>query len=169
MIAENLILKHQLIVPGRTMNKAPNLKPRDRFIFDGLSLLISANRRLATAVAVKPSTLLSFHRALVNRKYSHLLSSKGNKLLGPKGPSQDLIKSAVKLKQRDPRFGSPRIAYTISITFGIELKKGVVRRILAKNYRTRPRNTQGPSGLSLLNHSKNSLWSIICVGGPARV
>lgn len=87
VIAENLILKHQLIVLARSRRKAPNLKTSDRFIFGGLSLLFSAHRRLMTAVIVKPSTLLRFHRALVERKYSRLFSNKGNKRPGPKGPS----------------------------------------------------------------------------------
>jgi putative transposase len=34
-----------------------------------------------------------------------------------------------------------------------------VRRILAKSYRHKPGNTRGPSWLSLLGHSKDSLWS----------
>ena len=72
VITENLILKHQLMVLGRSREKAPNLKTSDRFVLDELSLFISAHRRLMTAVIVKPYTLLEFHRALVNRKYSRL-------------------------------------------------------------------------------------------------
>ena len=109
---------------------------------------------------VKPFTLLRFHRALVDRKYSRLFSNKGNKRPGPKGPSQALINAIVELKRRNPRFGCPRIAYTIGVTFGIEINKDVVRRILAKHYRPKPGSTQGPSWLSLLGHSKDSLWSI---------
>ena len=75
VIAENLLLRQQLIVLGRTRNKAPNLKTSDRFILGGLSLFISAHRRLMTAVIVRPSTLLRFHRALVDRKYSRLFSN----------------------------------------------------------------------------------------------
>ncbi len=33
-------------------------------------------------------------------------------------------------------------------------------RVLAKHYKPKPGNTQGPSWLSLLGHSKDSLWSI---------
>ncbi|MFT7654130.1 MAG: putative transposase [Limisphaerales bacterium] len=160
VIAENLLLKQQLIVLGRPRNKAPNLQTSDRFVLGGLSLFISTHRRLLTAVIVKPSTLLRFHRALVDMKYSRLFSNKGNKRPGPKGPSQELINAIVELKRRNPRYGCPRIAYTISVTFGIEINKDIVRRILAKNYRPKPGSTQGPSWLSLLGHSKDSLWSI---------
>lgn len=160
VIAENLLLKQQLIVMGRTRFKAPNLNKNDRFIFGYLSLFISAHRRLMTAVIVKPSTLLSFHRALVDRKYSRLFSNNGNKKPGPKGPSRELINAVVEIKRRNPRFGCPRIAYIIALTFGIEVNKDVIRRILAKHYKPGKNNAQGPSWLTLLGHSKDSLWSI---------
>ena len=160
VIAENLLLKQQLIVLGRSRNKAPNFRTSDRFILGGLSLFISARRRFMTAVILKPSTLFRFHKALVDRKYSRLFSNKNDKRPGPKGPPQEVIDAIVELKRRNPRFGCPRIAYTISITFGIEINKDVVRRVLARHYTPTSGNTQGPSWLSLLGHSKDSLWSI---------
>ena len=86
VIAENLLLRQQLIVLGRSRNKAQNLKTSDRFILGGLSLFIAAHRRRIAAVVIKPSTPLRFHRALVDRKYSHLFSNKGKRRLSPKGP-----------------------------------------------------------------------------------
>ena len=160
IIAENLLLKQQLIVLGRSRRKAPNLKVTDRFILGGLTLFITARRRLSVAVIIKPSTLLKFHRALVKRKYRRLFSKKDSRRPGPKGPSRALIAAIVELKQRNPRYGCPRIAYIISLTFGIETNKDVVRRVLAKHYKPKPGTTQGPSWLSLLGHSKDSLWSI---------
>ena len=68
-------------------------------------------------------------------------SSKGNKRPGPKGHHKMVISSIVELKRRNPRFGCPRIAYTISITFGIEVNKDVVRRILARHYKHSPPNS----------------------------
>ena len=70
VIAENLLLKHQLNVLGRSRRKAPNLKTSDRFTLGGLSLFISTRRLLTATVIIKPSTLWGFHRALVKRKYS---------------------------------------------------------------------------------------------------
>jgi len=63
------------------------------------------------------------------------------------------------LKQRNPRFGCPRIAYIITLTFGVEINKDIVRRILAKRYTPGPDNMHGPSWLSFFGHSKDSLWS----------
>ena len=41
IIAENLMLKQQLIVLSRARRKAPNLQTGDRFLLGALSLLIS--------------------------------------------------------------------------------------------------------------------------------
>ena len=67
LIAENLILKHQLTVLSRARQRAPNLKATDRFFFGLLSLIVARKRLRSVAVIIKPPTLLKFHRALVNR------------------------------------------------------------------------------------------------------
>ena len=63
------------------------------------------------------------------------------------------------MKQRNPRFGCPRIAQQINRAFGIDIDRDVVRRILAAHYRPGS-DSGGPSWLSFLGHSKDSLWSI---------
>ena len=159
-IAKIFLLKQQLVVLSRAKKKARNLQTSDRFLFGALSLLMSPRRLCTVAIIIKPATLLKFHRALVKRKYRSSFSNKGHKRPGPKGPSRELIAAIVELKQRNPRYGCPRIAYVISRTFGIEIKKNIVRRILGKRYKPSPGNSQGPSWLSLLGHSKDSLWRI---------
>ena len=57
VIAENLLLKQQLNVLGRSRRKAPNLTTNDRFILGRLSLFISTRRLLTAAVISIPSTL----------------------------------------------------------------------------------------------------------------
>ena len=44
-------------------------------------------------------------------------------------------------------------------TFGFELDKDVVRRVLATRYRPVGQDV-GPSWLTLLGHAKDSLWSV---------
>ena len=65
----------------------------------------------------------------------------------------------VELKSRNPRFGCPRIARIISHTFGVDVDKNVVHRVLA-NTIARPREEPGPSWLSLIGHASDSLWSV---------
>ena len=62
-------------------------------------------------------------------------------------------------KRRNPRFGCPKIAQHLNKTFGLEINKDVVRRILAQHYRPQRRQC-GPSWLTVLGHAKDSLWSL---------
>jgi hypothetical protein len=56
------------------------------------SLFISPGRIRKVALALRPSTLLAFHRALVRRKYQRFFSSTPRpQKPGPKGPDQALI------------------------------------------------------------------------------
>jgi len=158
--AENLVLKKQLLVIQRSRLKAPNLTTMDRFIFGWLAMMLSPRRMARSAIIIKPSTLLSFHKALAKRKYLRLISSHGNKKSGPKGPNNDLIKAIFEIKRRNPSFGCPRIALIITNTFGIEINKDVVRRVLMQHYHPRPGDGTGPSWLSFIGSMKDSLWSI---------
>ena len=104
--------------------------------------------------------LLRFHAALVQRKYHRLFTSCTRTKPGPKGPSQELIRAIVEMKRRNPRFGCPRIAQQIAYTFGIEIDKDVVRRVLAQHYHPDPGADDGPSWLTVIGHAKDSLWSV---------
>ena len=147
VIAENLLLKQQLIVLRRARRRAPNLTRSDRLLCGFASLVLNRGRIRKLAIALRPSTLLAFHQALVRRKYRLLFSSRPcPKKPGPKGP-EGVIRAIVELKARSPRFGCPRIARIISQTFGIDLDKNVVHRVLAKHYRPAPGGT-GPSWLT---------------------
>ena len=63
------------------------------------------------------------------------------------------------MKRRNPSFGYRRIADQISLAFGIEIDKDVVRPVLAKHFRPEP-GSNGPSWLTFLGHSKDSLWRV---------
>ncbi len=110
-------------------------------------------RLVRSAIVLKPSTILAFHRALVKRKYRLLFTPKRRGKPGPKGPSPELITAIVEMKQRNPRFGCRRIAQQISFAFGIDIDQDVVRRVLANHYHLEP-GPGGPSWLTFLDHSK---------------
>jgi putative transposase len=160
VIAENLVLKQQLIVLRRGRQRAPNLVLSDRLICGLASLFLSSARIRKVAIGLRPSTLLALHQALVQRKYRRLFSSSQcRKTPGPKGPSDALIQAILELKSRNPRFGCPRIARIIAHTFGVDIDQNVVYRVLAKHYRPAPGGT-GPSWLSFIGHTRDSLWSV---------
>ena len=75
VMAENLLLKQQLIVLRRARQRAPNLTRSDRLLCGFWSLFLSPGRIRRVAIALRPSTLLAFHQALVRRKYRRLFSS----------------------------------------------------------------------------------------------
>ena len=159
VVAESLLLKHQLLISYRSRQRAPNLTSVDRFVLGFATLFVRPRRLPKLGAVVRPATLLRFHRALVERKYRLLFSSAPRRRRpGPKGPSAELVAAIVEMKRRNPRFGCRRIAQQLSFTFGVDIDKDVVRRILAKHYG--PGGSGGPSWLTFLGHAKDSLWSL---------
>jgi hypothetical protein len=160
IVAESLLLKHQLLTTARSRRHAPSLTTSDRFVIALTSLFVNPHRIPKLSAILKPVTLFKFHKALINRKYElpFLASGKRGKP-GTKGPAAELIAAIVEMKSRNPKFGCARIAQQISYAFGIAMDKDVVRRVLAKHYRPEP-GADGTSWLSLLAHAKDSLWSV---------
>jgi hypothetical protein len=116
---------------------------------------------LRCGIILKPSTLLHFHQVLTKRKYHMLFSSKRGGRPGPKGPPQELIDAVVEMKQRNPTWGCPRIAQQITLAFGVDIDKDVVRRILGKRYGLES-GSGGPSWLTFLGQAK-VIWCNIAI------
>src|SRR5450631_1480703 len=74
VIAESLLLKHQLIVLNRARNRAPRLTVWDRLLFGIGAFWVAPNRLPKITIGIRPSTLLRFHRALIQRKYRLLFT-----------------------------------------------------------------------------------------------
>ena len=159
IVADSLLMKQQLLVLNRSRRRAPNLSALDRFLLGFWSLFLNPRHIQRAAVIIRPSTLLKFHDLLKKRKYRLLYSSECKRKPGPKGPSRELIQAIVALKQRNPRFGCRRIAQQINKAFDTDIDKDIVRRVLANHYRPAPGGS-GPSWLTFLGHTKDSLWSV---------
>jgi putative transposase len=159
VVAESLLVKHQLVILNRSRERAPNLRPMDRVIAGLCIFFMRPGRLIRSAIVLKPSTFLAFHGALVKCKYRLLFTPKNRGKPGPKGPSPELIAAIVEMKRKNPRFGCRRIAQQIAFIFGVEIDKDIVRRVLARHYRPEP-GSGGPSWLTFLGHSKDSLWSV---------
>jgi len=87
VVAENLLLKQQLIIHSRARRRAPNLSTKDRALPGFLSVFLNPRRLVRSAIVIKPSTLLSFHNPLKKQKYRLLYSPRGSRKPGPKWPS----------------------------------------------------------------------------------
>src|SRR5438477_5070880 len=135
VVAESVLMRHQVLILNRGRKRAPNLRAPDRIIAGLCTLLMRPARVLRSAVALKPSTLLHFHKMLTKQKYRLLFSPKRVRRPGPKGPTRGLIDAVVEMKGRNRTWGCKRIAQQIALAFGIEIDKDVVRRILGIHFR----------------------------------
>ena len=103
VVAESVLVRHQLCILNRGRKRAPNLRSTERVIASLCALFMNPARVLRSAIVLKPSTLLHLHRVLAKRKYRMLFSPKRRPQPGPKGPNQELIDTVVELKRRNPR------------------------------------------------------------------
>ena len=99
-----------------------------------------------------------FIRPWFKGKYSLLVSGPERKP-GPRGPSPELIQLIVEIKQKNPKYGCPRIAMLVSQLLRIKINVSLVQRIWRKHYYLVP-GGQGPSWLTNIGVNKDQLWSI---------
>src|SRR5437867_6266969 len=105
VVAESVLVKQQLLILNRSRQRSPNLRTSDRLVAGLCALLIRPARLIRSAIVLRPSTLLSLHQALRNRKYRLLFSSQQRRRLGPRRPQRELIDAVVQFKQRNPTRG----------------------------------------------------------------
>src|SRR5262245_19107884 len=128
VVAESVLVKHQLLILNRSRRRSPNLRFSDRMIAGLCALVMRPGRLIRSGIVLKPATLFRLHRALKARKYRRLFSHAIRKRPGPKGPNQDVIAAVVNMKRRNPTWGCPRIAQ--QITLGVcaaETRRRIVR------------------------------------------
>ena len=97
------------MILNRSRERDPNLRPADRLIAGLCAAMMRPTRLLRTAIVLKPSMIMSFHRALVKQRYRLLFTPKLRGKPGPKGPSPELIEAIPGMTCRNPRFGYQRI------------------------------------------------------------
>ena len=138
VVAESVLIRHQLLVLNRGRKRAPKLRNADRMIAGLCTLFMRRARLLRSAIALKPSALLHFHTLLRIRKYRMLFSPRRQSRPGPKGPEKELADAIVAMKRHNPNWRCPRIAQQIALAFGVDIDKDVVRRVLAVHYGRNP-------------------------------
>ena len=109
VVAESVLVRHQLLILNRGRKRAPNLRATDRIIAGLCTLFMRPARVLRSAIVLKPSTLLRLHSVLRKRKYRMLFSPRRRRRPGPKGPNQDLIEAVVAMKRRNPGWVVPAL------------------------------------------------------------
>src|SRR4029434_7245979 len=134
VVAESVLVRHQLLILNRGRKRAPNLSATDRIIAGLCTLFMRQARVLRSSIVLKPSTLLHLHSLLCKRKYRVLFSPRHCRRPGLKGPNKDLIEAVVAMKRCNPGWGCPRIAQQISLAFSEEIDKELGRRVLGIHY-----------------------------------
>jgi putative transposase len=134
VVAESVLMRHQVLILNRGRKRAPNFRASDRIIAGLCTLVMGQTRVLRSAIVLKPSTLLHFHKMLTKQKYRLLFSPERVRRPGPKGPTKELIDAVVEMKRRNRTWGCKRIAQQIALAFGVDIDKDVVRRILGIHF-----------------------------------
>ena len=88
VVAESVLVKQQLLILNRSRKRSPNLRRSDRMVAGLCALLMRPGRLIRAAIVLKPSTLLSLHRALTKRKYRRLFSANVSTKPGPRDPTR---------------------------------------------------------------------------------
>ena len=104
VVAESLLLKQQLLILNRSRKRSPRLRLSDRIIAGFCALLMRPRRLLRSAIVLKPSTLLSLHRALTKRKYRRLTNVSSFLSVGP-------AQLGIRRRQAQPPGRQPRLAF----------------------------------------------------------
>jgi len=84
---------------------------------------------------------------------------KASPAAGSQRTDERVDRCGVEMKRRNRTWGYKRIAQQIALAFGVDIDKDVVRRILAIHSDPEA-GSGGPSWLSLIGHTKDSLWSV---------
>jgi hypothetical protein len=111
---QSLLVKQQLLIVKRSRQRSPDLRLADRLVAGVCALLMRPGWQIRSAIILKPSTLLSLHRALTKRKYRRLFSAQVRKKAGPEGPTHESHGRRRRDETAEPDQRCPRIAQQIA-------------------------------------------------------
>jgi hypothetical protein len=147
LLAENALLRHQLLVAARQV-KRPKLRATDRLVLIGLAAMF-ANWRNAL-VLVQPGTLLRWHRDLFRRLWAGRTT--------PKTPPKPRLAARVVALIKDMAlenrtWGAKRIRGEL-LKLGIEVAKSTIQRYISR-FRATP---TGQRWSTFLRNQAAGIW-----------
>jgi hypothetical protein len=109
VVAESVLMRHQLLILNRSeAGSQPSvLRSHHRGFMHSAD---APSPCLCSAIVLKTSILLHFHKMLIKEKYRLLFSPKRVRRPGPKGPTKELIDAVMEMKRRNGAWGCNRIA-----------------------------------------------------------
>jgi putative transposase len=147
---ENAVLRHQLAVLRRTVERPP-LRRRDRVLLASASTLL-ARERWSVFLAT-PQTLLRWHRELVRKKWSFRRRSAGRPPLGP-----EVRALVLRLGRENPRWGCLRIQGELR-KLGIRVGATTIRSVLRRSSLGPAPRRGGPSWSEFLRAQAHGMWA----------
>jgi hypothetical protein len=146
LIAENAILRQQLIVLNRQV-KRPRLTTGDRIQFVFMARL---TRFWQTALhIIQPDTLLRWHRDLIRLYWKRKSRSKKRKLRIP----QETIKLIKQMAQENPYWGAEKIRGEL-LKLGISVGKPTIQK-----YMKQVRRQSGQNWANFLKNHAQDIWA----------
>jgi putative transposase len=147
LLAENALLRHQLVVAARQA-KRPKLRAADRLVLVGLAAMF-ANWRNAL-VLVQPETLLRWHRDLFRRLWAGRTK--------PTTPSKPRLAAQVialitRMAIENRTWGAKRIRGEL-LKLGIEVAKSTIQRYMSR-FRSTP---TGQRWSTFLRNQAAGIW-----------
>ena len=159
IVAESLLLKQQLLIVTRSRRRAPDLRPLDRVVAGLCAGLTGRARIRRCAIVLKSTTILGFQRLLVKRKYKELFSPKRRGRPGAKGPVCRVDGRRRGNEATEPTLRLPTDCRSGVLGFRCPRGQTPGAARAAKHCGPDP-GPGGPSWLTFLGHSKDSLWSV---------
>ena len=88
VVAESVLVRHQLLILNRGRKRAPNLRATDRIIAGVCALFMRPARVVRSAIVLKPSTLLHLHSVAAQSKVPDVVFAQALPSAWPEGTQQ---------------------------------------------------------------------------------
>jgi putative transposase len=147
---ENAVLRHQLAVLRRTVERPP-LRRRDRVLLAVASTLLPRERW--SVFLVTPQTLLRWHRELVRKKWRYRRRSAGRPPLDP-----DVSELVLRLARENRGWGCLRIQGELR-KLGIRVGATTIRSLLRRSGLGPAPRRGGPSWSEFLRAQAHGMWA----------
>ncbi len=133
IVADNLLRKQQLLIVNRYRKRASDLSAIDRVLLGFQTLFLSSHHiKRSRSFSGLRHFLISRHAQEAWVSTAEFIYQAG--IVRPQGPIKKHTQDIIELTQHNTCLGCRRLAQQIDQTFGLNIDKDGVRRVLEKHY-----------------------------------